>query len=232
MQEHIEPEGSEIGRSAPATAAAEVIRPSRPPNAEALADLAARLYGQHARMMRVSPSRWLGRLEALARSSLPAELPPLEEALAGMLRDRPEAAWLIVDALGAPLLAAFRRNLDALLPAWRLESVEFALAPAETTTDACYRRLIESGTVKRFEKIDAVDALLHERPCDFDDLASLAMAELRVACRRLARRLDPGMPLVVFADHGFRLDGEGRRYVHGGSSTLERLVPVIGLVPR
>jgi hypothetical protein len=225
------PEASQISRSALVAAAAEVIRPSRPPSAEVLADLAARLYGQHARMMRVSP-RWLERLEALARSSLPAEPPPLEEALARVLRDRPEATWLIVDALGAPLLAVFRRNLDALLPAWRFESVEFALAPAETTTDACYRRLIESGTVKRFEKIDAVDALLHERACDFDDFASLAMAELRVACRRLARRLEPGKSLVVFADHGFRLDGEGRRWVHGGSSTLERLVPVIGLVPR
>ena len=126
----------------------------------------------------------------------------------------------------------FVRELDSLLPAWRLESRDFALAPAETTTEACFRRLIESDAAKPFAKIDAVDALLHERFCDFDDLASLAVAELRAACRKLSRRLDPGKLLVVFADHGFRIDAEGRRYVHGGPSVLERLVPLLRLGPR
>jgi hypothetical protein len=39
--------------------------------------------------------------------------------------------------------------------------------------------------------------------------------------------LDTSRPLVVFADHGFRLAEDGRAFVHGGNSTLERLVPVI-----
>ena len=58
-------------------------------------------------------------------------------------------------------------------------------------------------------------------------LERLAAAELRVALDRLADRLDPGAPLLVFADHGFRLDPKGDRFVHGGPSVLERTVPVL-----
>jgi len=37
--------------------------------------------------------------------------------------------------------------------------------------------------------------------------------------------------VVIFGDHGFRLAPDGRGFVHGGGSTLERLVPVLNLLP-
>jgi hypothetical protein len=83
------------------------------------------------------------------------------------------------------------------------------------------------------EKIDVVDELLHRRSLRFDELCSLALAELRIALGRVRDRLDPQRALVVFADHGFRLDpDDGRRWSHGGASTLERVVPVLRLDPR
>ena len=63
----------------------------------------------------------------------------------------------------------------------------------------------------------------------FEDLVRLALAELATEARALLRDLDPRRPLIVTADHGFRLAPDLRRYVHGGPSTLERLVPVIEL---
>jgi hypothetical protein len=44
--------------------------------------------------------------------------------------------------------------------------------------------------------------------------------------------LDPAIPVAIFGDHGFRLDREGKEFVHGGRSTLERIVPVLLLSPR
>jgi hypothetical protein len=110
-------------------------------------------------------------------------------------------------------------------------TASIALAPAGTTTDALYRELASAGIQHPLEKVNAVDTLLHERFPSFDDLARLAAAELRIACRGLARRLDAARPLLVFADHGFRIAAGGTSYMHGGGSTLERLVPVWLLSP-
>ena len=99
----------------------------------------------------------------------------------------------------------------------------------DTTTDACYRDLIEAGLIRSLEKIDAIDRLLHDRPLPFDDLCRMVSAELHIACKQIKGRLDPARPLIIFADHGFRLDPKGERYVHGGDSTLERVVPVLYL---
>jgi hypothetical protein len=59
-----------------------------------------------------------------------------------------------------------------------------------------------------------------------------SLAELAIACRATRSRLDPRLPLVIFADHGFRLSADGRSYRHGGTSTLEQLVPILHLLPR
>ena len=77
-----------------------------------------------------------------------------------------------------------------------------------------------------------MDELIHADFQPFGELVRRVEAELAIACERVVRRLDPGRPLLVFADHGFRLAADGRSYRHGGGSTLERLVPVLPFAPR
>jgi hypothetical protein len=92
--------------------------------------------------------------------------------------------------------------------------------------------LAESGFDRKLKKINRVDTLLHERFLPFDEFARLALAELAIACRATRARLDPRSSLLIFADHGFRLSADGRSYHHGGTSTLEQLVPILHLTPR
>jgi len=209
------------------TAAREVARPVSPSGPAELARLAAALYAADPRLRRIGGERWDARLDALANSPL-AESPP---DLASVLAEHAEEAWLLIDAFGLPLFARLEDELGDALGGRRIESVRFARAPADTTTDACYRHLAEAGLARELVKINVLDALLHERRDPFDDLARIAAAELRGAYRRVAGRFDPSRPLMVFADHGFRLARDGRGYGHGGSSTLERVVPVIRLMP-
>lgn len=208
-------------------AALEMTSPTRPGTAAGLATLAETLYGQHHRMMRIAEPRWLDRLDALANSVL-AEAP---ESLPALLNDRQQTQWLILDCLGLPLLSALRAELPALLPSWRVDAESTALVSTETTTAAFFRDLVGAGHNHPLTKIDVVDRLLHERFLRFEDLRRVAAAELRIACRSLARTLDPSAPITLFADHGFRIARDGRSYSHGGSSMIERLVPVISLVP-
>jgi hypothetical protein len=215
------------GSSPLVAAAAEVLRPSRPSSAEQLAELAEQLYRAHHAMLPIAGARWLERLESLARSAVPA-VPALPEAL-GRYR---QSQHLLIDCLGLPLLGALREQLDVLLPHWRLEETTFALVSSQSTTDACYRQLIEADFRERLEKINRIDSLLHDRYLPFDDFCRVAIAELAIACKVATTRLDAGHPLVVFADHGFRIAPDGRSYCHGGDSALERLVPVLHLVPR
>jgi len=67
---------------------------------------------------------------------------------------------------------------------------------------------------------------VHAATADFDELVARITAELVIASKQLLPRLDPGKPLLIFADHGFRLSRDGKGYSHGGDSTLERLVPL------
>jgi hypothetical protein len=178
-------------------------------------------------MMRVARGRWLERLESLAGTALADSPPPLMEAL----RAHASVPWVVIDAFGIQLLDMLAAELAAIFPAWRLESASFALAPGATTTDAFYRELAATGTRHPIEKVNTVDRLLHERFLAFDDLCRLAATELRIACRSLRSTLDAERPLLLFADHGFRIAPDGGSYLHGGGSTLERLVPVWLLVP-
>ncbi len=207
--------------------ALELVRPSTPATPGELARLAADLYRCHPRMMRVARGRWLERLESLAGTALADSPPPLMEAL----RAHASVPWVVIDAFGIQLLDMLAAELAALFPAWRLESASFALAPGATTTDAFYRELAAAGTRHPIEKVNTVDRLLHERFLAFDDLCRLAATELRIACRSLRSTLDAERPLLLFADHGFRIAPDGGSYLHGGGSTLERLVPLWLLVP-
>ena len=205
----------------------EACTPTTPSTADELAKLAAELYSHHHRLVRVDSRRWLARLDVLANNPLPVSLPSLTQALHGT----GECDWWVVDCLGLPLLPALLREMAQLLPQRSLRHVRFALTSEHTTTSACYADLLDAGLGRAFEKTDVIDALVHERFLPFDDLCRIAIAELHAAARRIRPRLDQGRPLVIFADHGFRLAADGRRYEHGGPSMLERIVPLLLLDP-
>ncbi|HYU16813.1 MAG TPA: hypothetical protein VEL05_12095, partial [Candidatus Acidoferrum sp.] len=207
----------------PVRAARELARPTAVATPAELAELAAVLYRAHPHLVRVAREAWLGRLDELASSPLPAA--PLRDALRGSA----DRGWLVIDCLGLPLLPALRAALPELFPSFKLEEVDFATVGPTTTTESLYRELAGRGVDHPFEKVNAVDRVIHERDAPFEDLCRLAIAELRLALGGLRKRIDAGRPLVVFGDHGFRLRADGRAYVHGGASTMERIVPVLRL---
>lgn len=205
----------------------ELHRPLHPRTPDDLAALVDRLLRAHALAAPVLGERWLARLDALANAELAAAPPPLTEVLRAH-----SAQWLLLDALGLPLLPALASVLDRGLAAWRVAERTFAQVSEETTTDACYRALLDAGLAQSLTKLDAIDTLVHESGADFEELRRRAVVELELGLRRLVPKLDPTRPLVVFADHGFRLARDGRSFKHGGRSTLERVVPVLRLEPR
>ncbi len=208
-------------------AARETHRPTRGGGAAERAELARVLYRADPRMRRVAPGPWRDRLQALAEDPLEGELPELLD----LLREELDSQWLLVDCLGLPLLPALRPVLARALAGWRAGPERFAAVGPETTTEAYWSRLAEEGIDHALLKTDAVDRLLHQRPLGMEELEALAAAELGVALGRLVPRLDPARAVLVFADHGFRLDPAGGRFVHGGSSVLERTVPVLRFEP-
>ncbi len=221
------PEHGEI--SSPLIAAVrELLRPSSPESPEELGRLAAALYGQHPRLAEVAGEAWLERLEGLARHEAVQSVPELVDVLAGEL----ERVWIVIDCLGLPLLDTVGSALDEALSGWRRAETSCASVAAPTTTDGWLRGLAEAGIQHPLEKVNVIDELLHERAETFANLARLATVELEVAMRSVVRRLDAGSPLLVLSDHGFRLAADGRSWVHGGDSALERLVPVLRFDPR
>lgn len=183
------------------------------------------LYEQHNRLVHLRREPWLARLDGLARAELANHVPDLD----ALLREQLDAQWVVVDCLGVLLADAVREAARAALGPWPLRSIEAAGASPHTSTEAFYATLIQKDFTKPFEKINAVDELIHQRDLGFAELARLARAELEIAFRRVAARLDPSRPVLVFGDHGFRLAADGRGFKHGGASTLERLTLVLRL---
>ena len=208
-------------------AALELLAPQQPASPEILAEKVSSLYQQNERFLELRPQLWLTRLNQLAE----IELSPSPCLLASVLRRHLNAQWIVIDALGLPLLATVRETLRDCLARWKMEAIEFGLVSRQTSTDEFYRALIDEGLQKPFEKLDGIDTLIHNRRSDLDSLARLTRAELEVGLRRIVPRLDPGQPVVVFGDHGFRLGLDGRAFSHGGPSTLERITPVFVLRP-
>ncbi len=211
----------------PVAAAIELLRPSRPPSAEALADTITCLYEQNERFLKLRPQIWLAHLDELAEM----ELPEVPGEIDTLLRARLDAQWILIDCLGSALVRSMQKILPEVLPHWKLQTLEFGFVSERTSTDAFYLGLIGRDFKKAFEKIDAVDTLIHGRKLSLSELARLARAELEISFKKLASRLDRTQPVLIFADHGFRMTFDGSGFTHGGSSTLERIVPVFILNP-
>jgi Family of unknown function (DUF6079) len=208
------------------SAVAQLLHSSQPATPEALSQLCEGLYRHHRLLYNVAGRRWLERLETLARTPL-ADLPPLTE----ILQQHADAQWLILDCAGLPLFDSVKTTLELTLAGWRLHQHRFAQVSPNTTTDGCYRELLNNGLNHFFEKIDVIDQMIHNRTLRFPELTELAATELKLALQRTRPRLDPNRPLLVFSDHGFRLAADGAGYEHGGPSTLERTVPIFLLEP-
>ncbi|NOZ93657.1 MAG: ATP-binding protein, partial [Acidobacteria bacterium] len=192
----------DAGELCPLTLAArETARPTRGGTAAGRAGLARALYTAHPRMLRAAPEAWRARLDALATDPLDEELPELYE----LLREAADSQWLVVDCLGLPLLPALEAVIEQLLAPWSLHAERFALVEPETTTARYWSRLAEEGLDHPMLKLNAVDRLLHERRLELGELERLAAAELGVGLGRLTASLNAGRPVLVFADHGFRL---------------------------
>lgn len=206
----------------------EVFEQTHPCTPRALAELATLLYRAHAFLSPVAGERWLARLDALATATLDPAPPLLTDLLE---REMAGGQWWIVDCLGLPLLEAALPALQRAFTAWTHHVVGFARVDPQTTTDAFYRAMIQREVIRQFEKENAVDERIHARFEAFEILEQRVASDLEIAATRIARRFDPALPIVVFADHGFRIARDGRSYRHGGSSTLERLVPVVRFTP-
>lgn len=203
----------------------DVVQPPAPVSPEIWARHLRNLY-LHARPLEtLRPSLFQERLAEWTRLALDPAPPPLGT----LLSMEKEAQWVIVDALGAVLADLARDLLTACLaPHWTFHSLRWAEGPAASTTDRFYAELLK-GSPHRFEKINPIDRLIHERSLDWEDFEKLARAELDIQGRRLAAKLDPRRPILWTGDHGFRR--EGARYVHGGSTSAERVVPVFVFIP-
>jgi hypothetical protein len=213
--------------AAPVHAALELLRNDEPGSAEEFAARISLLYSQHHRFVQIRPKEWLSRLDELAKSSFAVLPKPLTE----ILKTHLEQQWLVIDCFGVPLLDVVRETARECLTHWKLAGVSYGLVSTQTSTEAFYAGLIDEGIQKRLEKIDGIDNLIHERKCSPNELVQLARSELEIAFRRLAQKFDPAKPLLLFGDHGFRLRTDGSAYTHGGTSMLERLVPVLKLDP-
>jgi hypothetical protein len=208
-------------------AVATMMHPPGIDTAQELAMLSERIYRVHDRLWHIVGKRWLDLLCDIADAPLTG-LPSLPK----ILRQHRDEQWVLIDALGLPLLGPLQPIMFKSFTAWRQDAPQFAQVSTTTTTDACYRELLEAGITHPFEKINVIDELLHQGLQPFSDVIALAETQLNIACRRLSSRLDPKHPLLIFADHGFRIAKDGRSFGHGGPSTLERVVPVLRLVPK
>lgn len=211
-----------------AAVALQVLHPSTPSSVSELALTVRDAYRHHPRLMRLRPKTWLSSLDELAHSQLPDNPPPLTEVLS-VCKDW---QWVLVDSLGLPLRDTLATVLEEALAQWQMEPFGCALASPQTRTEAFYDDLLGAGIHKSFFKINQLDELIHASNADFAELEQRARAELAIQSRRLVPQLDSGRPVLIFADHGFRLAADGRSFAHGGPSILERVVPVFRMQPR
>ena len=196
-------------------------------NPEELAAMAAQHYLKHELFLQANPQAWLKHLDSMARHEFPSPPSDLEHYLVGHLPKQ----WLVLDAFGLPLLSWIKDRLPQWLPGWEIGQIDFVKVSVKTTTDAFYRSLLDSEAAPVFTKINSIDEQLHERFLPFVDLQNVLAAEIPIALKHKLGGFQTDAPLLISGDHGFRISRDGKRYEHGGSSTLERVIPMIWMMP-
>ncbi len=192
----------------------------------ALADISEQYYSLHSLMLELETKTWLQQLDKLAHQNLKYPAVTLQDYLS----ENPPKQWLVLDAFALPLLNTITENLSVFFPAWRVDQIEFCTASNITSTDEFYKGVLQSDGLE-FTKINTIDEQIHQRFLDFTNLQKVVVTELSIAIKNKLHKFDSDKPLMVCADHGFRISADGKSYQHGGSSTLERVIPVIWLQP-
>lgn len=183
-------------------------------------------YTQHHRFMRLVPKEWLFFLGELANTRT-----DVRDTLMGILADERTAQWLCIDGMGILAIVETLEEASSGFLAWNAQPPRYALVESPTSTDNFYRSLISRGFEKSIEKINEIDELIHSE-FSYQDFIGKVSGILEAAFRRLSRKLDPALPILIFSDHGFRVSQDGCSLSHGGSSLLERVVPIVKLLPR
>ncbi len=200
-----------------------------PPTFEAPEEWASAVrlaYSQNDRFIRLVPKEWLFFLDELANTKN-----EFQETLMAILANERSSQWLCIDGMGILAIAETQEALSKSFSAWRKDPLRYALVETPTSTDNFYHSLISRGFEKSIEKINEIDELVHSES-SYTDFIGKVSGVLGATFRRLSRKLDPALPILVFSDHGFRISRDGHSLSHGGSSLLERVVPILKLLPR
>ncbi len=191
-----------------------------------LALISEQHYSLHPLMMQLDKKSWLRQLNNLANHPLQE----LKIPLRNYLTENSPAQWLVLDAFALPLLNIIISHLSNWFPGWKINRTDFCMAPNKTTTEEFYKEILQGERVK-FLKINVIDEQIHQRFLEFNNLQKIVITELSIAIKDILKHLDNDKPLMISADHGFRISADGKTYQHGGSSTLESVIPVIWLDP-
>lgn len=203
-------------------AAQEFLYPQNHCDARSLAVISEAFYRYHTFFIGIAGNRWLDRLDELAAEPILPKLLPLTE----YLEKNQEAQWLLLDCWGLPLFDPVMEIISSVFYGWETVDIQFAIVSEKTTTDRCYMALLDTDLHHCIDKCNVIDQTLHQRSLVFPEFIKIIKTELEIALARLYDKFDPSKDLLIFADHGFRMDKAGRRFQHGGDSTLERVVPV------
>ncbi len=137
--------------------------------------------------------------------------------------------WRSLDDLG------FQASAVARLLAWVIDGTLSQLPKAGLSPSVEIARnigrSIDSDSPGELATMAAQHYRRHERFLPFGDLQQVLAAELPIALKRKVGAFQTDVPLLISGDHGFRISTDGKRYEHGGSSTLERVIPVIQMIP-
>ncbi len=228
VPEEVSPEIAENKLASSVSIARELAQEISASNYAELASMSERYYLAHDLFMARDKKVWLEKLNQLAQ----LRIDPPAILLENYLSETPPLQWLVLDAFALPLLNTIKENLPEWFSAWQLESVDFAMVSEKTTTDAFYRSLLNNNDKLKFIKINTIDEQIHRRFPGFNDLKKIIKTELSIAIKYKISELDVTRPLMISADHGFRISENGTAYLHGGSSTLERVIPVLRLNPQ
>jgi hypothetical protein len=182
------------------------------------------IYFYHERLKKIALKKWLSFVDNFAKTKTDETLPDLFDFLGDYL----EHEWIVLDSFGLPLVDYFLQKSSVLFPLFKVHKINYSQISSTTTTSSFWNEIVSHKWKKKFYKLDVFDKLLHEKTV-FEEIVNVGFAEFEVACKNLNKKLDPVKPILIFSDHGFRLSSSGKKFIHGGNSTLERTVPLIEL---
>jgi hypothetical protein len=187
--------------------------------AEQLANEINDAYHCHIIMMQVNQSDWLAYLDQL--NNLKISVSTAND----ILKQYKTAQWLIIDAMGISVYPLMISSMTDFFPDWQVDQMGFMQISSPSTTANFYQQLTDERHQHSFEKINCLDDKIHHSFLPYEDLMNVVKAELKFSIKQCLTKMEANQPLLIFADHGFRIDKSGKKYSHGGSTTIEQVTP-------